>query len=62
MVADSPAGTTSGGSRLKTVRFDCSGESPPVTGTTVAVEVASPAVAVTVADENKSALSKVMVT
>ena len=41
--------------------FGCSGELPPDTGLRVAVEVFGPAVAVSVAELNKSALAKLMV-
>jgi hypothetical protein len=62
MVADSPFGITSGGLKLNGVMFGCSGELPPVTGLTVAVTDVSPTLAVTVADVNRSALVKVIIT
>lgn len=61
-VAVAPVGITRGGTRVKVVRFGTSGELPPVTGLTVAVEVLPPAVAVSVAEENRSALSKEIIT
>jgi hypothetical protein len=42
--------------------FACPDELPPVTGFTVAVEVFCPAVAVSVAEVNRSALSKLIIT
>jgi hypothetical protein len=61
-VAVCPTGITSGGCRRNAVLFGCSGELPPDTGFTVAVEVFGPALAVSVAEVNKSALSKLIVT
>ncbi len=61
-LAAAPGGIISGGEKLKMVLFGSSGELPPVTGTTVAVTLFAPVVPMTVAEVNRSALSKEIVT